>query len=170
MVDINYYFIIEKWKAPEIVYRSIANNTIFADINNSFDNVIQLLGLIVLFFAILIGSVLVTRWVGLHGMSLNQSKNFSIIETFNIAQNKCIQIIKVADKYIAIAISKENIEFLCELDEDKIDLEAKNKGLNMGKFTNIFNLNKKGQEKEHNKKSFKEILKDVSKGKNDKQE
>jgi len=174
MINLNYfntyYFIIRKSKAPEIAYQSICDSTVFAGINKSFDNVMQLLGLIVLFFVILFGSVFITRWIGLHGMNLNQSKNFTIIESFTIAQNKCIQIIKVADKYIAIAVSKENIEFLCELDENKIDLEAKNKGLNMGKLSSIFNLNKKTSEKEHKKKSFKEILKDVSKGKDDKHE
>ena len=49
------------------------------------------------------------------------ASNIKVIETYKITTNKYIQIVKIAGEYMAIAISRDNITFLCKLDEENIN-------------------------------------------------
>ena len=46
-----------------------------------------------------------------------------MIESFRIAPDKYIQIVRVTEKYMAIAIAKETVTFLAELSEDDIVIQ-----------------------------------------------
>lgn len=48
-------------------------------------------------------------------------RNIEVIETFRIANNKYLQIIRTADKYLVIAVCKDSITMLTELSEDSIE-------------------------------------------------
>ncbi len=85
-----------------------------------WQNVLQLLGVLIVFILILIVTYYTTKWIGKSGLVQTQSQNISVIETFKIAPNKYIQIIKLGTKYYAIGVSKENIEFLTELEEEQL--------------------------------------------------
>ena len=43
-----------------------------------------------------------------------------ILETMRISNTKYIQVIKVGGKCFAIAVTKDNVSFLCELNEDEL--------------------------------------------------
>ena len=80
----------------------------------------QLVGVFILFLFILGATYLTTKIVG--GVKLNQMKssNFHVIETYRITQNKFLQLVKVGTRYIVLSISKDNINFIIELQEDEI--------------------------------------------------
>ncbi len=80
----------------------------------------QLVGVFILFIFILGATYLTTKIVG--GVKLNQTKNsnFHVIETYRITQNKYLQLVKVGTRYIVLAISKDNVNFITELEEDEI--------------------------------------------------
>lgn len=88
-----------------------------------FSSFLQILGLLVLFIIIVIASYFASKWLG--GLTTSQMKdsNVKIIETYKIAPTKYIQIISVAGKYFAIAVCKDNITLMGELDADKILLK-----------------------------------------------
>ncbi|MDR1700259.1 MAG: flagellar biosynthetic protein FliO [Lachnoclostridium sp.] len=86
-------------------------------------NVAQLIMIIVIFLMILAATYYTTRFIGKSGMVQMQSKNIKVFETFKIAPNKYIQIIKLGDKYYAIGVSKENISFLAELSQEQLSIE-----------------------------------------------
>jgi flagellar protein FliO/FliZ len=95
-----------------------------------WDNALQLVGLVVLLIVILIATYYTTKFVG--GIKLGQLKNsnFIVIDTYHISQNKALQIVKVANKYIVIAIGKDTINFITELDESEVlirDMNNKDK-------------------------------------------
>lgn len=80
----------------------------------------QLVGIFILFLFILGATYLTTKIVG--GVKFNQMKNsnFHVIETYRITQNKYLQLVKIGNKYIVLAIGKDNINFIAELKEDEI--------------------------------------------------
>ncbi|MCR5607760.1 MAG: flagellar biosynthetic protein FliO [Lachnospiraceae bacterium] len=123
----NYKSIIEAWGAPKIarVYMVTEKEPVYG-VNNSGDSILQLLGLLLLFIIILYGAVYVTKWLGKNGMGINQCRNINVIEVFRISQNQSIQIVKIADKYYALGISKEKVDVISTIDEDKINFEKKN--------------------------------------------
>lgn len=102
-----------------------------------FDNILQLLLLIIILFFIVIAAHYVTKLVS--SIKVNQLKdsNFKIIDTYNIAPNKSLQIVKIGARYILLSINKESTSFIMELKEEELtfikdDIYKKD-------FTNIFN-------------------------------
>lgn len=85
--------------------------------SGTWDSFVQLLGLVFLLIIILIATYYTSKFVG--GVKLGQMKNsnFQVIDTYRISQNKMIQIVKVANKYVVIAIGKDTINYITELDE-----------------------------------------------------
>lgn len=95
---------------------------------STWDNLMQLIGLVFLLIIILIATYYTSRFVG--GIKLGQMKNsnFTVIDNYRISQNKVIQIVKIANKYIVIAISKDTISYITELDEAEVLMKEMNSG------------------------------------------
>lgn len=87
------------------------------------NNILQLLGMVVVFILILAATYYVTKWIARSGAIQPCSKNIKVIETFKVAPNKYIQIIQLGSRYYSIGVTKENITFLSALDEEQLDLQ-----------------------------------------------
>ena len=87
---------------------------------STIDSVAQLMTGIVLFIVVLIATWLTTRYVaGVQKGKLSGS-NFETIDTFRLSQNKYVQILRIGHKYLAVAVCKDTVTVLCELQEDEI--------------------------------------------------
>jgi len=84
------------------------------------DNVLQLVGLVLLLIVILVAAYYTSKFVG--GIKLGQIKNsnFKVIDTYRISPNKLLQIVKIGNKFIVISIGKDTINFITELDETEV--------------------------------------------------
>lgn len=88
-------------------------------------NILQLLALIVVFVVVLIATYYVTKWIAKSGAIPTKTQNIKVIETFKIAPNKYIQIIQLGSRYYSIGVTKDNITFLTELEEEQLDFSEK---------------------------------------------
>ena len=43
-----------------------------------------------------------------------------MVETFPIAQNKYLQLIRMGNKYVVISVSKDNVTYITEIDEAQV--------------------------------------------------
>lgn len=59
-------------------------------------------------------------FVGNYQKNKLSGSNIQILETMRISNTKYIQVIKVGGKCFAIAVTKDNVSFLCELNEDEL--------------------------------------------------
>ncbi len=86
-------------------------------VGSTWDSFLQLIGLVFLLIIILVAAYFTSRFVG--GIKLGQMKNsnFEVIDSYRVSQNKVIQIVKIANKYIVIGIGKDTINFITELEE-----------------------------------------------------
>ena len=85
------------------------------------DNMIQLVVAILIFAFVLFLAYLAARVAGTFQTNItNHRSNIRVIETYRLANNKFIQIVKIADQYVALGIGKDTITLLAELDEDNI--------------------------------------------------
>jgi flagellar protein FliO/FliZ len=117
---------------------------------SSWDNFLQLIGVSILFIFILIITYYTTRLVGGVKMGMTKTSNFKVLETFKVAQNKYLQLIQVGSRYFVIAICKDDIRFLAELNESDIKLPEVSKS-QTGNFKEVFHLilkNQKGKNKD----------------------
>lgn len=101
---------------------------------SSVESIFSLIGVCIIFLLVLAGAYFTSRWVGKTNFLQPGSRNIQVIETFRLNQNKYIQILKIGKKYVAVAVSKDHVEFLTELQEDELSLlmdeSAKNNTVN----------------------------------------
>lgn len=101
----------------------LVNNSTFS---STFDNVLQLLGLVLMFCFVLGATYLTSKYVGKIRMSQLKDKNFRVIETVKVAPNKFLQLVKMGNKYVVIGIGKDDIHVITELSEEDVILPEEN--------------------------------------------
>lgn len=106
---------------------------------SNWDNLLQLLGVSILFIFILVITYYTTKFVG--GVKLGKTKNsnFRVLETYKVTQNKYLQLVQIGTRYFVISVSKDDIRFIAELNENEVKQQEETKP-QKGNFTEIFNL------------------------------
>lgn len=88
--------------------------------SGTIDSIAQLISMILIFIFVLALTYFTTRFVGSYQKNKMAGSNVNVLETFRISNNKYIQIIKIGKKYFAIAVCKDTITYLCELDGEDL--------------------------------------------------
>lgn len=99
---------------------------------DSTNNAVRFISLLLVFAFVLAITYFTTRFIAGYQKGKLANSNISIIETTRITQDKYIQIVKIGKRYVAIAVCKNEITKLLDLEEDDIVLnqdleEQKNK-------------------------------------------
>ncbi len=84
------------------------------------DSYIQFISLLLIFVVVLAVTYYATKWLAGYQKEKNNGGNIEIIETARISTSKYIQIVRIGDKYMAIAIGKDEITSLGEIDYDSL--------------------------------------------------
>lgn len=90
--------------------------------SSRFDSIWQLISVSIIFLVVLGLSYFSARWIAKIQKSQAGNKNIEVIETFKITTNKYIQIIRTGEKYLVIAIAKDSITMLTEINKEQLDL------------------------------------------------
>ncbi|MBQ0028062.1 MAG: flagellar biosynthetic protein FliO [Lachnospiraceae bacterium] len=90
------------------------------------DSVVQFITVLLIFAVVLIVTFLVTKWLGNYQKQQGNGANIEIIDSARISPNTFVEIIHIGSKYVAVAVSKENVSLLCELSEDEIVVKQDN--------------------------------------------
>jgi len=88
------------------------------------ESITQFLTVFLVFLLVLALTYFTTRFVGSFQKSNVYNRNFEVIETYRITNGKYMQLVKVGGKYIVIGIGKDNVNMLCEVSEDELDLTS----------------------------------------------
>lgn len=93
---------------------------------------------------ILVATYYVTRFVAKQTGGRMNARNIHVIETMKISPTKYIQLIEVAGKYLAIAVSKDQVTMLTEVSGEDIVMpeDGPESGLS---FSEIMNKIKKSK-------------------------
>lgn len=88
--------------------------------NTRYTNVLQLIGTLIVFIIVIAACYFVTRFVGGKQLAQQKNSNFDVLDTMRLAQNRYLQIVQVGKRYFVIAISKDNISLISELQKEDI--------------------------------------------------
>lgn len=102
----------------------------------------ELLGAILIFVLILVACYYTTKWIGKSNFANRSVKNIAVLETYQIAPGKVIQIVKTGSKFIVIGVTKDNINMLTELSEDEYEAQVNVTNQNF-KFQDVLSIIKK---------------------------
>lgn len=91
---------------------------------STFAGIFKLIFLVIIFIVILVLSYLVTKWYANSGLVKNKTNNIEIKETFQLAPGKTISIVRIGEKYVALAQFKDNVVKLTELTEEELVLNC----------------------------------------------
>ncbi len=83
-------------------------------------NYLELVGLLVVFVIVIVACWAVTKFVGGQQIKQKNMGNFQVIETYSLAKDRYLQLVKIGKKYYCISISKDSINTICEVPEDEV--------------------------------------------------
>lgn len=94
--------------------------SVIAAATSSIKSFFQLIGVLLIFVFVLALTYFCTRWIARYQKGIQVNKNIHVIETFRLTNNKFIQIIEVGDRCLVIAICKDSVTLLCEIDQEEL--------------------------------------------------
>ena len=93
---------------------------IILTVSGSMNSYLQFITVLILFVFVVGITWFVTKWIGGYQKARSINANIEAIETFHLANNKYIQIIRVGKKYLAVAIGKDSVTMLAEIPEGQL--------------------------------------------------
>lgn len=94
---------------------------LIGEIGNRTNNVLELLCSLLIFGLVLAVTFFVTKWIGNYQHLQTKNSSMEVVETMRIMNGKCIQIIRIAEEYIVVAVCKDTVTFLTKLDNFTVE-------------------------------------------------
>lgn len=91
-------------------------------LSSSLESFIQLVGVLFVFVIVLVLTYYTTKWVGGYQKNQMSGREFKVVDTIRIANGKCVQILKLGEVYLVVAVGKDEVTMLAKLTEDEIGL------------------------------------------------
>lgn len=83
----------------------------------------QFMTVLIVFLVVLALTAWTTRFIANYQKTMGAGSNIEVMESVHVHAGKYIQIIRIGNKYMAVAVCKETITPICEVDESQIALK-----------------------------------------------
>ena len=93
-------------------------------VSDSANSYLQFMTVLIMFVFVLAITYFTTKWIAGYQQSKGAGANLEVIESFRLADNKYVQIIRVGQKYLAVAIGKDSVTMLTEVPEDQLTFSS----------------------------------------------
>lgn len=80
----------------------------------------QFITVLVVFVLVLAVTALVTKWIANYQKVQSVNVNIEVIETTRISNNKYIQVVRLGERYVAIAVCKDTVTLLGEIPKEQL--------------------------------------------------
>lgn len=123
-----------------------------AILTGKMDSYVQFITVLLLFVLVLAVTALTTKWIANYQKQQNKGANIEILETTRIANNKYIQLVRIGDMVMAIAVCKDTVTVLGEIPKEQIRETEINSGFKFKDFLDA-SLKKQGSSTGDSKES-----------------
>ena len=89
-------------------------------LTSSFQNVMQLIGVVLIFLFVLAATYFTSKWIAGYQHINMKNKNLQILESIRVGTNKYICLIKAGEIYLVVAVGKDEITMLAQLTEEQL--------------------------------------------------
>ena len=83
-------------------------------------SILELIFLLIMFAFVLVACVVTTRFVAGRQIQRRRDSNFKPLDTYQIAQNRYLQLVQIGTRYFVISVSKDSVGFIAELKEEEL--------------------------------------------------
>ncbi len=80
----------------------------------------QLIIVLIIFVGVLFVTLWVTKWISGYQRVKGEGSNVQLIESSLLATGKYIQIVRIGDKYYALAVCKDSVTVIGEIEKDSL--------------------------------------------------
>ena len=80
----------------------------------------QFITVLLIFLVVVAITYFTTRYIAGYQKNLIRTGNMELVESLRISNNKYLQIVKTGNKYLVIAVCKDTVTFLTELEESEL--------------------------------------------------
>ena len=101
-------------------------------ISGRADSYVQFMTVLILFLLVLAVTYFVTKWMAGYQRGRVSNANMEVLETISLTSNKYIQLIRIGQKYLAVAICKDTVTMLTEIPEQDLILSDGSVSRTMG--------------------------------------
>jgi flagellar protein FliO/FliZ len=108
----------------------------------------QFVTLLVVFVLVLALTAFTTKWISGYQKRQNAGSNIEVIETGRIANGKYVQIVRVGEKYLVIAVCKDTVTMLGEIQKEDLKANGTAQGI---RFKDILARTAQKEEPEENR-------------------
>ena len=91
-------------------------------LTSSFQSIMQLIGVALIFLIVLALTYFVTKWIGNYQQINMKNKNLQILESIKVGANKFVCLIKAGEVYLVVAVGKDEITMLTQLTEEQLSV------------------------------------------------
>ena len=89
-------------------------------IQSGVDSVVQFLTVVIMFLFVLGITYFTTRYIARVQKGQMTNKNMELIDTLRISNNKYLQIVRVGEKYYCMAVCKDTVTMLGEVQKEEL--------------------------------------------------
>lgn len=90
--------------------------------SNSMDGYAQLITVLLIFVIVLAITAVVTKYIAKYQKQSSINANIEILETIKVSATKYIQLVRIGDTYVAMAVCKDTVTKLCEVPKEQLSL------------------------------------------------
>lgn len=87
---------------------------------SKLDSVVQFFTVLIIFIFVLGATWLTSKYIAGFQKGKMRGNNFEMIDSFRISQNNVVQILRIGQKFVAVAVCKDSVTVLTELSEEEI--------------------------------------------------
>lgn len=92
------------------------------------DSYVQFITVLVVFVLVLGITAWATKWMANFQKQQGMNCNIEVLETTRISNNKYIQLVRIGQTYMAIAVCKDTVTTLCEIPKEQLSEATGSKG------------------------------------------
>lgn len=134
-------------------------------LTSTFNSVLRFITAIIVFIVVLGATYATTRFIGNYQKKALHSSNFDVIDSYRLSTTKYLQLMRIGNEYVVIAVCKDTVTMLCKVDKDTIilhheDEDIEKKDINISSFKDMFEQIKKSStvdDKDENDEDSKEV-------------
>lgn len=88
------------------------------------NSIAQFMTVLIVFLVVLALTAWTTRFIANYQKTMGAGSNIEVMESVHVHSGKYIQIVRIGKKYMAVAVCKDTITPICEVDESQIVLKS----------------------------------------------
>ncbi|MBQ6807166.1 MAG: flagellar biosynthetic protein FliO [Lachnospiraceae bacterium] len=106
-------------------------------VSDNMNTYAQFMTVLIIFVFVLAITYFTSKWIAGYQKGRGINANIEMIESFRLSNNKYIQIIRIGQKYLAVAVGKDSVTMLTEISEDQLLLSS-DEGGQVHSFKELF--------------------------------